>query len=457
MRADMYDFIIIGAGVVGTHIARELSRYEVKTCILEKSDDVSNGASKANSGIIHGGYAAKNGTLKGKLNIIGNRMFEQLNEELNFGYRKTGGLVLGFDSRDLETLENLKKNGIKNGVADLRIIKTKEIMDLEPNINPEVKYALYTDELGVISPYEYNVALAENAITNSVELFLNTEVSAIHAEKGLYTVDTNTRTFSSKYIINASGLSSDKIAQMAGIRYFHLTPRKGQYMLFQKGTGDIVSRVIFQVPTEQGKGILVTSTFHGNLMIGPNSEETDNRSNTETDEDTLEYILTTARKSVPGLDTKLLLKTFSGIRPTPSTGDFIIKEELPGFINAAGIESPGLTSSPAIAKMIIGLIQQNFTLHKKQSFNPYRKAIITKRNLSDEELAKRVNMGSSPEKIICRCEQVTEGEIVDALHRNIPVKTTYAVKKRTRAGMGRCQGRFCGPRVQEIIDREITK
>ena len=455
MRSGMYDFIIIGAGVVGTHIARELSRYEVKTCILEKSDDVSNGASKANSGIIHGGYAAKNGTLKGKLNIIGSRMFEQLNEELNFGFRKTGGLVLGFDSRDLETLENLKSNGIKNGVADLRIIKTKEILQLEPNINPEVKYALYTDELGVTSPYEYNVALAENAVTNGVELFLNAEVTAIHAEKGLYTVETNTRTFSSKYIINASGLSSDKIAQMAGIRYFHLTPRKGQYMLFQKGTGNIVSRVIFQVPTEKGKGILVTSTFHGNLMIGPNSEETDNRSNTETDEDTLEYILTTARKSVPGLDTKPILKTFSGIRPTPSTGDFIIKEDLPGFINAAGIESPGLTSSPAIARMVIDIIKKNVELHKNKNFNPYRKTIITKRNLSAAELVKRVNMDSSPEKIICRCEQVSEGEIVDALHRGIPIHTVYAVKKRTRAGMGRCQGRFCGPRVQEIIDREI--
>lgn len=453
----MYDFIIIGAGVIGAHIARELSRYEVKACIVEKSDDVSNGASKANSGIIHGGYAAKYGTLKGTLNVIGNKMFARLNKELNFGYRKTGGMVLGFNNADRDVLMELYTNGIKNGVPDLKIIERNEILELEPSISGRVQCALYTGELGVTSPYEYNIALAENAIKNGVELFLNTEVQAIHAEQGFYTVETNNRVFSTRYIINAAGIFSDKVSQMAGINYFSLTPRKGQYILFRKGTGSLVKRVIFQVPTKRGKGILVTSTFHGNLMIGPNSEETGDRIDTGTDTEILDYILATAKKSVPGIDTKKVLKTFSGIRPTPSTKDFIIREESPGFINAAGIESPGLTSSPAIAKLVINLVHQNFDLHTKKSFNPYREAIIVKKDLSDTEIKRRIQLDSSPEKIICRCEQVSEGEIVNALHRNIPVHTTYAVKKRTRAGMGRCQGNFCGPRVQEIINRETGR
>jgi len=449
----MYDFVIIGAGVTGCSIARELSKYKADVCILEKDDDVASGASKANSGIVHGGYAAKHGTLKGQLNILGNKMFENLNNQLNFGYRKTGGLVLGFDNDDLESLKMLLNNGLKNGVKDLSIIETNEILEIDPNLNPKVKYALYAKDVGVTSPYEYTIALAENAVENGVELLLNNKVLDIVNNNNFFEIITDKEKIKTRTIINAAGVYSDSISKMAGIDYFRIIPRKGQYILFQKGTGSAVNSVIFQVPTKLGKGILVTSTYHGNLMLGPNSEEVSSRENKDTDEITLDYVIDAARKSLPEFDLKKRLKTFSGIRPTPSTGDFIIKEEYPGFINAAGIESPGLTSSPAIAEMVIDIIHKRFPLEKKNNFDPFRKAIIKPNIFDAAEIKRRVDLVSGNDKIICRCEKVTEGEIRDALSRNIDISTRKAIKMRTRAGMGLCQGKFCGPRVDELINR----
>ena len=447
----MYDFAIIGAGVTGCSIARELSKYRSDVCILEKDDDVASGASKANSGIIHGGYAAKQGTLKGKLNVLGNRMFEDLNKQLNFGYRKTGGLVLGFDENDLESLNLLLKNGIANGVSDLKIIKNDEILKIDPNLNPQVKYALYAKDVGVTSPYEYTIALAESAVSNGVELLLKHEVINIKQKDNYFELSTNKKTIKTRTVINAAGVYSDTISKMAGVDYFKIIPKKGQYILFQKGTGSAVNSVIFQVPTKNGKGILVTSTYHGNLMLGPNSEEVSNRENKDTNELTLEYVIEAARKSLPDFDIKKRLKTFSGIRPAPSTGDFIIKEEYPGFINAAGIESPGLTSSPAIALMVLDIIKDRVKLEKKSNFKPYREAIIKPNSFDAAEIKRRIELPSGSERIVCRCEKVTEGEIVDALSRNIIITTRKAVKMRTRAGMGFCQGKFCGPRVDELI------
>ncbi len=448
----MYDFAIIGAGVTGCSIARELSKYKADICILEKEDDVASGASKANSGIIHGGYAAKHGTLKGLLNVLGNRMFEDLNNQLNFGYRKTGGLVLGFDDNDLGPLQKLLKNGLDNGVADLKIIKRDEILKIDPNLNRLVKYALYAKDVGVTSPYEYTIALAENAVSNGVDLFLKHKILDIVKQDTGFKLVTDKKTVKAKTVINAAGVYSDSISGMAGVDYFKIIPRKGQYILFQKGTGSAINSVVFQVPTKQGKGILVTSTYHGNLMLGPNSEEVDSRENTATDEMTLEYVIDVARKSLPNFDIKKRLKTFSGIRPTPNTGDFIIKEEYPGFINVAGIESPGLTSSPAIAKMVVSIIKGRTNLERNSNFNPGRAAIIRSNSFDSAEVKRRIELASCDGKIICRCERVTEGEIKDALSRNIDINTRKAVKMRTRAGMGLCQGKFCGPRVDEVIE-----
>ncbi len=452
----MYDFAIIGAGVTGCSIARELSRYKAEVCILERSDDVASGASKANSGIIHGGYAAKYGTLKGKLNVLGNRQFEGLNRDLNFGYRKTGGLVLAFNEEEYKSIKLLYENGIKNGVRDIKILSKNGILKIEPNLNPDVLYALYAGDIGVTSPYEYTIALAENAVSNGADLFLNNEVKDITRKNNSFDIITGNSTFSAKTVINASGVYSDSVSKMAGISSFNIIPRKGQYILFQKGTGSVVNSVVFQVPTDKGKGILVTSTYHGNLMLGPNSEEISNREDKETDGISLKYVIDTARKSLPEFNLKKQLKTFSGIRPTSDTGDFIIREEYPGFINVAGIESPGLTSSPAIADMVIELISKSYTLEKKIDFNPYRAAIIKPNNIDGAELKRRVNLESGDNRIVCRCEKVTEAEIRDALNRGIKISTVKAVKMRTRAGMGLCQGKFCGPRVEKII-KEILK
>jgi glycerol-3-phosphate dehydrogenase len=449
----MYDFAVIGAGAVGCSIARLLSRYKADICVLEKHDDVSKGASKANSGIIHGGYAAKYGTLKGKLNVLGNRVFENLDRELNFGYRKTGGMVLAFNEAELAVLRALQSNGHKNGVSDLRIIEHEEILRIEPNLNPEVTHALYTKDVGVISPYEYTIALAENGITNGVSLFLNHEVLGIARRENSFEVTTSKAAITTRNIINAAGVHTDTISKIAGINSFRIIPRKGQYILFQKGTGDAVKSVVFQVPTEKGKGILVTSTYHGNLMLGPNSEEVDDKEDTGTEDNVLEYVIETARKSLPHFELREKLKTFSGIRPTPDSGDFIIREEYPGFINVAGIESPGLTSSPAIAEMVLGIIKRRSPLEPKIDFTAHRPAIIRPNTYNDTEVARRVELLSGDERIVCRCERVTEFEIKEALSRNIKIGTKNGVKMRTRAGMGRCQGRFCGSRVDEFLKR----
>jgi len=452
----MYDIIIIGGGVIGCAIARELSRYELKTVILEKSNDVGNATSKANSGIVHGAYAAHHGTLKAQMCAKGNPFFQKLEEQLNFGYRKTGGFVLGFEEKDLAQIEALKQNGIKNGSDRTQILNSKQILEMEPAINSEVKYALYDPDIGLVSPYEYTIALAENAIDNGVELMLQTEVKDIQAERDYFSVMTDDQTLRGKRVINAAGVYSDKVAEMVGAANFKIKPRRGQYIIFEKDSGKLFKNVIFQLPTEKGKGVLVTSTYHGNLMIGPDSQEIFNREDKSTDLETLKYIIETARLSVPEILNNRIIRSFSGIRATPDTGDFIIEESrVKNFINLGGIESPGLTSSPAIALKVMEILKQTeMPFTEKDHFNPYRKGIIIKKDLSIEEVNQRIKLDSCPEKIICRCERVSEGEIVDALNRNIDICSVDAVKRRTRAGMGMCQGNFCGPRVRELIARE---
>ncbi|MBW9171332.1 NAD(P)/FAD-dependent oxidoreductase [Clostridium estertheticum] len=451
----MYDVTIIGAGVVGAAIARELSRYDLKICILEKEDDVATKASKANSGIVHGGYAAKYGTLKGQLCGKGNKMYKALDKELNFGYRKTGALVIGFNESDEKRITELYENGLKLGCDDLEIIKGDKLKEIEPYLNSEVKVALYAKSVGVTSPYEFTIALVENAITNGVELKLENEVMSIEKLEEKFMVHTNKEDIESRYIINAAGLHSDKISNMVGIDDFKIVPKRGQYILMGKDQGHLVNTVIFQVPTDKGKGILVTTTYHGNFMIGPNAEEVDNTEDVSTNENSLKDVITAARMSIPDFNIQKALTTFSGIRATSSTGDFIIEESrVKRFVNVAGIDSPGLTSSPAIAKMVVDIINNlEENLRLKSSFNPNRNGIVIKK---DKNFDGKVDDENKEKNIICRCEQVTESEIIDAIHRNIPINSTDAIKRRTRAGMGTCQGNFCQRRVKAIIARELN-
>ncbi|MBU3181019.1 NAD(P)/FAD-dependent oxidoreductase [Clostridium psychrophilum] len=451
----MYDVIIIGSGVVGAAIARKLSRYDLNIGILEKEDDVATKASKANSGIVHGGYAAKYGTLKGQLCGIGNKMYKKLEKELNFGYRQTGALVIGFDESDEKKISELYENGLKLGCNDLEVIRGEKLKEIEPNLNSEVKVALYAKSVGVASPYEFVIALVENAITNGVELKLEHEVTSIEKVEDKFIIHTNKEDVEARYIINAAGVNSDKISNMVGINYFKIIPKRGQYILMGKEQGHLVNTVIFQVPTDKGKGILVTTTYHGNFMIGPNAEEVSNIDDVSTTTETLKDVITAARRSIPDFNLRGALTSFSGIRAVSSTGDFIIEEsEVKRFINVAGIDSPGLTSSPAIAQMVLNILKKSgLSLEEKKNFNPYRKGIVVKK---DNNFNGKIDDKDSSKNIICRCEKVTEAEIIDAIHRNIPINSTDAIKRRTRAGMGTCQGSFCRNRVKAIISRELN-
>ncbi|RXI53956.1 FAD/NAD(P)-binding oxidoreductase [Clostridium tetani] len=451
----MYDVIIIGAGVVGANIARELSKYKLNICLLEKQEDVSCGCSKANSGIVHGGYDDEPGTEKSKFCVKGNRMYEQLEKELNFGYRKTGSLVLAFSDEEKKALEELHKRGLENGIEDLEIIDGNRVRELEPYVSIDVKWALYCKHSGVCSPYEFTIALVENAVENGVELKLFNEVIGIKKEDNIFNVKTTKGDFKSKYIINAAGAYSDKISKMVGVDDFYIIPRKGEYILLNKDQSYLVNRVIFQAPTEKGKGILVTTTYHGNLMIGPDAQRVDDKDDVSTTEEGLRYIIETARKSVKNFDIKKTLTSFAGIRPTSNTKDFIIKEtEVKGFINVAGIDSPGLTSSPAIAKKVVEILKDSgLGLENKDNFKAYRKSIIVKK---DNNFQGDINAEDPKKHIICRCEKVTEAEIIDALNRKIEVKSIDGIKRRTRAGMGTCQGNFCGARVRALIAKELN-
>jgi glycerol-3-phosphate dehydrogenase len=451
----MYDVCIIGAGVVGANIAREMAKYKLKICLLERSDDVSCGCSKANSGIVHGGYSETPGTLKADLCVKGNRMYEQLDKELNFGYRETGSFVLSFREEDREQLEKIYEKGIKNGVGGLEIIDGDRAREMEPYLSHEVKAALFCANAGVTSPYEFTIALTENAVKNGVDLHLNTEVTAIQKVEDGFKIITSRGEFAAKYVVNAAGIYSDRIAAMAGMDDYRITPRRGQYVLLEKSQSFLAKSVIFQLPTELGKGILVTTTYHGNLLVGPNAEEIGDKEDTGTTQEALAYIVNTARKSIPAFDMKKAITSFAGNRPTSNRKDWIIEEgRVKNFINLIGIDSPGLTSSPAIAlKVKEILVNAGLMLVPNQEFQPYRKPIIRKKT---GDFNGNINATLPEEHIICRCEQVTEAEIVDALHREIPVKSLDGIKRRTRAGQGTCQGAFCGPRVSRIIARELN-
>lgn len=452
-----YDVIIIGAGIVGASIARELSKYSTRVLILEKESDVSMGATKANSAIIHGGYAEDHSLLKGRLCYKGRTQYKKLNDELNFGFRETGSLVVTTEN-DNKSLEKLLQNGIQNGLNDLSIIGADEIRKMEPELSKDIKWALYCKGAGVCSPYEMAIAMAENAINNGVHLELENEVISIEKIDSRFKIITNKAEFYSNYIVNSAGVYSDKISQMIGVEDFKIIPRSGEYLLFTRGTGDNINSIIFQMPTECGKGVLITSTYYGNLLIGPDSNDDSDRMDTSTHLERITHIYNSAKSIYNNINPKQFVRSFTGIRARSSTDDFIIEETpVKGFINVAGIQSPGLTASPAIAEMVRDILEESgLILNKNEDFDPIRKPIITKKPLKPFiEIKDKIELPlGAKNRIVCRCEQVTEDEIVDALHRGIKLKTIDAVKRRTRATMGWCQGEFCRSRVIEVVKRE---
>jgi len=459
-----YDVVIIGAGAVGISLARELSRYCLEILVLEASDDVASGATRANSGIVHGGYAAKPVSLKAEFSLAGNRFFPELARELDFPYQQTGSVVLAFDDENLTALEDLQENGRLNGVENLEIIGREETLRRIPRLNPaEVRGGLFCPDAGIVSPYEYAIALAENAIANGIAIKLNSPVTAIASETGrnstVIRIEAGGRDYKSPFVVNAAGTGAEAIARMAGPvgdSPFTINPRKGQYIIFRRGSAAGLDTVVFQPPTAKGKGILVTPTSWGNLLIGPDAQEIQSTEDLETDPASLARIIRTARHSIDDFDIKQAIRVFSGSRPASDRGDFIIEwsETVDGLMHLAGIESPGLTSSPAIAHKAVKMLKDaGLSLKADPEFHPGRKAAVHPGPLGPVSVAmKAVSLPKgNPNRIVCRCEQVTESVIREALSRGLSVKSIDGVKRRTRAGMGACQGAFCGPGVRTLV------
>lgn len=453
----MYDVAIIGAGITGCSIAYELGKYNVKAVLIEKENDVSVGTTKANSAIIHGGYDPVPGTKMAKYNIKGNQYTKELCEKLDVPFKQIGALVVAFSEEEKKTLEELKERGKTNGVPDMEIWDQEKLRKEEPNISEEAVAALSSPNVGIVSPWELAIALAETAVLNGVEVKLNTKVTGIKKENDTYKIDTDNGEIEARYICNAAGVFADKINEMCNEKTFEITPNKGEYYLMDKSQGTLVNHVIFQCPNENGKGVLVAPTVHGNLIVGPDSQPSAGE-DVSTTKQGLDFVRTKALKSVPGINFRESIRNFAGVRAKTADHDFHIYEDAKnkGFINIGGMESPGLSSACAIAVDIVKMLgNSGLELDQKTDITDERK-IDRFKHLSHEDRAKLVEKDPAYGKIICRCETITEGEIVNALHRPIPATSIDAVKRRCNAGMGRCQGGFCGPRVQEIIARELN-
>lgn len=452
----MYDVVIIGAGVVGCATARELSKYKLKTLVLEKESDVCSGTSKANSAIIHAGFDAKPGTLKGKLNAEANKMFDKLAEELEFNFKRNGSLVLCFDENDMDKLYDLKKRGEDNGVPNLKVLSGDEVREMEPYVTDDVVAALYAPTGGIVCPFNLTIALAENANVNGVEFRFNSKVKDIKKDKSNFKVFVNDEEIDTRMIVNAAGLYSDVINSFVSEDKFTINPRRGEYNLFDKYAGDIAKCTLFQLPTKLGKGVLVSPTVDGNIIVGPNAVDIYDKEDLSTTREGLDDIIEKALLSVKSLPGNLIITSFTGLRARTDRDDFIIGEpkDAKGFVNAASIESPGLTSSPAIAIMVKDIIIERLKPEENKNFNPKRNAIKRFNDMSIEEKREAIKNNPHYGTIVCRCEMVTEGEILEAINRPLGATDLDGIKRRTRAGSGRCQCGFCVTRIMEILNGE---
>ena len=447
-----YDTVIIGAGISGCAVARYLSRYRLKILVIDAEDDIAGGATKANSGIVHAGYDCHPGTLKAKLNVEGTAMFPKLAKELNFPFMVNGSLVLCFHKEEYHVLEELYERGKKNGVPGLKLLTPDEAYKIEPNLAVGLASALWAPNAGIVSPYEAAIALAENAAENGAEFLFETVVTKI--SKG-FVIETSNGTFEAGTIVNAAGINADIIYNYLSENKETILPQRGEYYLLDNAHRGYVNCTLFPLPSAKGKGILIAPTVDGNTLIGPNAEDIDDRHDTQTTQTGLNEVLEKGKQSVADLPVYGRITTFAGLRAKHKLKDFIINESVTGFYNALGIDSPGLSAAPAIGKMLSQMVADRLSAKPDPSYNPNRKSIKRFSELSFEEKEALICKNPKYGHMVCRCETVTEAEIIEAINRPLGAKSLAALKRRTRAQMGRCQGGFCSIKLAEILAREL--
>lgn len=451
----MYDVAIIGCGVIGASIAYTLSQYDLRVLILERENDVAMGTTKANSAIVHAGYDPEPGTLMAKLNVRGSAMMEALCQKLSVEYRRTGSLVLAFSEEEKKTLARIYENGVKNGVPGLELLDRDQTLALEPALSQEVTASLHAPSAAIVDPWGLCIAEAETAVRNGAELKLRTAVTGMEERDGVCRISTTSGEYEARYVVNCAGIYAEDVYRMTARPPFQTIPTRGAYYLLDKSSGNLVSRVIFQCPTALGKGVLIAPTVHGNLLAGPNAEEISDAADKAVTAASLDTVADSARKSVPSLDLRQSIRNFAGIRANTTMDDFLIEASSAHILHTAGIRSPGLSAAPAIAEYAAEkLAEMGLSLKPRQGFDGTRR-VHRFRHLSPEEKQALIRENPLYGRVICRCETITEGEIVDAIHSPIPPCSIDGIKRRAGAGMGRCQGGFCGPRVLEILSREL--
>lgn len=455
------DIVIVGGGITGCGIARELAKYALEIIVIEKNEDIAEGTTKANNGMVHSGYDSKTGSLKAKLNVKGNAMYSKWAEELNFHFVRSGSFVAGFDESDHRYIEDYYERGKANGVPGICILSGDEARELEPRLSKKIVSALWTPSAAYVEPYEVTLALAENAADNGVKFMLDTEALAIDVENAsIKSVVTSRGIIHARYVINAAGVYADDIAEMAGAKTFTIHPRRGTLIVFDKDKKGVMTRFVGTPPQNYTKGGGPMETPEGNSLWGPSAVEVPDKEDIAVDDDDIESVITKGMSLIEGIDRSSVITYFSGVRASDYLEDFIIgpSETVKGFINAAAIQSPGLASSPAIAELVADILKQlEAGLEKKKAYNAIRPKPVCFRECTLEEQSELVVSDRKYGHIICRCETVTEAEIINAIHGKIPATTVDAVKRRTRAGMGRCQAGFCGPRAVELLAREMGK
>lgn len=452
----MFDVTVIGCGVTGAGIAYELSRCEISVAVVEKQNDIACGTTKANSAIVHAGYDPLPGTKMARLNVEGSKRMEALCRRLSVAYQRVGSMVLAFDGADLETLRELLRRGNANGVEGLCILTKEQALNMEPGLNPEIAGALYAPTGAIVNPWGLAIAMAQTAVKNGAALYLNSPVRSISDRGGFYRIEAGENTLETRYVVNAAGTFADKINDMAAQPFFRILPVRGEYYLLDKCQGGIVRHTIFQPPSKSGKGVLISPTVHGNLIVGPTADPADGPEDTGVTAQGLQKVVKAALRSDTHVNFRESIRNFAGVRAATATDDFIIEasKDAPRFVNAAAIKSPGLSAAPAVGPEVRRILESiGLVCRAKGNFTEYRQPPLFK-NMTKAEQAAALSRDPRYGRVICRCETITEGDILQTLRGPVPPVSIDGVKRRCNAGMGRCQGGFCGPRVHEILSRE---